>query len=159
MKKLLIALATMVSMQAFAESPLWTCAMEFDAQGKGLQVLLGKYEVQGQGTLDCYGISGDEVSIPIKITMDSKPLALRVAFGKLNAKGVTAQIALFANNPEDLLGTYLAVRAEAAVIGGVGAFVATHADFPALVLNVGLEFTHGFGVNLGIEKMKIEMAE
>lgn len=159
MKKLLIALATMVSMQAFAQSPLWTCGMEFDAEGKGLQLIVGKYEVKGQGNLSCISLAGEEVEVPIKVSIDSTPVALRVAFGALTAKGVSAEIALFANNPEDLLGNYLVARAEAAVIGGVGAFVATHADFPALVLNVGLEFTQGFGVNLGIEKMTIELAE
>ncbi|MCC7404215.1 MAG: hypothetical protein IT288_07440 [Bdellovibrionales bacterium] len=158
MKKIIMSLVAMLSVQAMAESPLWNCAMEFEAKGEGLQLILGKYEVTGTGTLDCYGLNGQELSVPIKITMDSQPVNLRVAFGELYAKGVSAEIALFANSPEDLLGEYLAVRAEAAIIGGVGAFVATHAKFPALVLHVGLEFTHGFGVNLGIERMKIEVA-
>lgn len=157
MKKLLLALMMLAGTQAFAAtSPLWTCRMGFEGEAKGLQLLVGSYNMEGTGELSCYNVLGETKTIPIKVSIKSTPLAAVIAFGAFDVYGQSADIALFAENPEDLLGKYLVAQGQAAVVGGIGSFVATHAHLPELALKISLQFLRGFGLQLGVSAMTIE---
>jgi hypothetical protein len=88
--------------------------------------------------------------------MSTKFLAPRVALGKFDVYGEAAQIGLFSNEPEDLLGTYLVAQGQGALVAGAGAMTAIHASIPHLTMQVSVQFVKGFGLNVGLTKMTLE---
>lgn len=163
MKKALFVLALLVGSSAFAQtgpaSPFWLCRLTFQGEAKGLQVLVGKFSLRSRGHLACTNIFGESEIMPVTVSFRTTPLAPVVAAGKYKVYGISKDVSLFAEEPSDLLGTWLVANGQAAVIGGLGAFAAVHARLPELSLQVSLQFLKGLGLNLGLTTMKIERAE
>jgi hypothetical protein len=161
MKSVLVAMAMVFGLgltsQAKADIPAWACNMTFKGEAKGVKLIIGKYNLDAKGSLRCVSASGVTESYPITLKAKSRFIGPQVALGKLQFVGAAANIALFTNNPQDLLGNYLLVHGQASVIRGAGVLAAAHTDIPALTVNLSLQFTKGFGVNLGLEKLAIEL--
>lgn len=159
MKSVLVVMAMVfgLGLQAQADVPAWACNMTFKGEAKGLKVIVGKYKLEAKGDLRCISASGVKESYPITLKAKSHFIGPQVAFGKMEFTGAAANVALFTNNPKDLLGNYLLVQGQASVIRGVGVLAAAHTDIPALTVNLSLQFTKGFGVNLGVEKLNIAL--
>lgn len=161
MKKVLVAIAMVFGLgltsQAKADIPAWACNMTFKGKATGVKLIVGKYRFNAAGDLRCISASGVKESYPITLKMKSKFIGPQVSLSKMELTGVATNIALFTNNPKDLLGNYLVAQGQASVIRGVGVLAAAHTDIPAITLNLSLQFTKGFGVNVGIDKLKIEL--
>ncbi len=154
-----IAALTITLAGALAQAdtaPLWVCSLNFEGKSKSVQIIVGKSEFEGAGTIRCLSVSGERVELPITVTMQSKPIAARIGLGKMKLYGEALQISLF-GTPESLLGTYLVAEARAAVVGGAGVIAAVHADNDGLAVNVSLQLIKGFGFDLGFRKMKIKL--
>lgn len=145
-----------VSAQA-SEAPAWVCHLGFKGEAHGFKVLVGNYHYHGKGDLNCVSLSGKKVHYPINIFMKAKPLSPQVAFGHMELYGQAAEISLFDTTPESIFGSYLVAQGQAAVLGGVGIISATRIEFPAIALQVSLQFAKGFGVNLGLNRMVIAL--
>ncbi len=168
MKKIMMALTMLVGMsQAHAQldtqevksAPAWICSMHFKGQATGVKFLLGFYQFNGTGELNCVSASGVHQSYPIKLTMKAKALSPQISFGHMELTGLAADISLFNTDPASLFGNYLVVQGQAAIIGGVGIITAVHTDLSSLSLSLSLQFAKGFGINLGLNKLKIELAD
>ncbi len=159
MKSVLVVMAMVfgLGLQAQADVPAWACNMTFKGQASGIKLIIGKYKLDAQGTLRCVSASGVTESYPITLKAKSHFIGPQVALGKQSFVGTAANIALFTNNPKDLLGNYAFVHGQATIIRGVGVLAAAHTDIPALTVNLSLQFTKGFGVNLGVEKLVIAL--
>ncbi|MCB0350119.1 MAG: hypothetical protein KDD38_02980 [Bdellovibrionales bacterium] len=165
MKNLTIALLSVITLMGVTakaenriEKPLWDCALTFEAEGRGLQVIIGKFKMTGEGTVSCIDIAGNTQQMKVKVTMGGKPIALNVALGHLKLAGVATGIGLAAG-PEALLGKYYVANVEASLLRGAGAHFAVRGGQEAVTLNLGLSLARGAGFQAGITKMKIEAAE
>ncbi len=166
MKKImLVTLAiagSLLSTSAFANqsataqgSPLWTCQLAFSGMAEGVQVFVGRFEIQGEGELNCISIKGETYHSNINLQMKSQPLAPQVAIGKFEVIGQSLNINLFSGEPENIFGKYLIAQAQGAVVAGAGVITGVHADLPELGLTLNLQFLKGFGINVGLSSMKI----
>ncbi|WP_413290562.1 hypothetical protein [Bdellovibrio sp. HCB337] len=140
-------------------APLWVCQMGFKGNASGFKILFGKYEFHGTGQLNCVNIIGQTVSYPINLDMKAKPLSLGVAIGKYKMYGQALEISLFNCDPDELLGKYMIAQTHATIIGGVGAFTAVKLGNPQLALEVSLQFTKGFGLDLSLNQLRISERE
>ncbi|MDD4974944.1 MAG: hypothetical protein PHY93_11370 [Bacteriovorax sp.] len=161
MKKLMLsAIVTMfMSMATQAADtliPAWACNLNFKGQAQGFQVILGKFDANAVGTLTCVSPFAEVKKIPVRINMSTKILAPRIALGKFDIYGEAAQIALFSNEPEDLLGSYIVAVGQGALVAGAGVMTAVHATIPHLTMQVSVQFVRGFGLNVGVTKMTLE---
>ena len=59
--------------------PLWDCALTFRAQGAGLQIIVGSYELQGPGEISCLDVEGNREVLPVTVTLGGEHLAARFA--------------------------------------------------------------------------------
>lgn len=153
----LAAIGTLSAPAQASEGPLWVCHLGFKGEAKGLQVIVGKFDISGKGEINCVDPIGRTQTLPVKIKMSSAPLAPRVAFGKFDVIGSSAEISLFNNDPHDMLGRYVVAQAQGAILGGVGVVTGAHVGVPDLSLQLSLQFIKGFGVNVGITTMKVEL--
>jgi hypothetical protein len=161
MKKLILSAIVTMMMSLTTQAsdaliPAWACNINFKAHAQGFQVILGKFSVKGHGVLRCVSPFEEVRTIPVRINLSTKFFAPRVALGKFDIYGETAQIGLFANEPEDLLGTYIVAQGQGALIAGAGAMTAVRATIPHLSLQVSVQFVKGFGLNAGITTMTVE---
>ncbi len=164
MKHIAVIVALVVT-GAFAQaksriSPTaWGCSMGFNGYAKGFKVIIGTYQYKGHGTLDCVSASGERVSLPITVSMRAAPLSPTISLSRMELRGVAANISLLNTYPEAILGTYGVVQGSVALVGGVGAMTAVHAELPSVTLNLSLQLARGFGLNLGINRMVIALDE
>lgn len=136
----------------------WSCQLQFEAKGRGLQVIVGKFKMTGPGTLSCENAAGETKEIPVKVTMGGKFFQPQVAAGWLSLKGVSKPIGI-SDAPESLFGTYYLANAQAAVIGGVGASAGFDVERnDNLSFGVSVQVTKGFGVAVGVERFELEAA-
>ena len=158
-KNTLAALAiTVAAGMAHANSnPAWLCNLNFSGKSKSVQVIVGHSEFSGKGTVRCISNDREELVMPIKVTMTSKPIAPRIGLGKMELYGEALQLTLTNSDPTSLLGSYLVAEGRAAVVGGVGVIAAVRAKDDNFSLNISLQVVKGFGVDLGFRKMKIEL--
>lgn len=133
----------------------WACAMNFNGTLQGLQLIVGKSELNGKGTIRCVSTARQTVEYPVLINIESKPVAANITIGKVSTYGEALEIMLTSGQPEDLFGKYYTAHANAAFFAGAGAFVATKVDVDKIRFSVALQFNHGFGLNLGLRKMTI----
>ena len=156
MKNVMIAMVVLVSGSfAMADVPAWVCAMNFTGTSKSVQIIVGKSEFKGAGTVRCVSASNERVEYPVTISMHSH-FAPRIGLGKMKLYGEALQVAI-AGNPESLLGTYLVAEGRAAIGVGAGFIAAVKADDDSVALNLSLQLVTGGGVELGFRKMKIEL--
>ena len=163
MRKSLVILAAMLSFvgltaKADVQQPIWNCALTFQADGGGLQFLVGAFKLSGPCQIRCLDIAGNHQDLDVKVTMASGPIAPNIAIGEFEMLGLASGIGV-AKGPEALLGKYLTASADVAVVVGVGANVAFHGGAEALTLNVGMNLVKGFGLQAGFNQVKIEKAK
>jgi hypothetical protein len=162
MKKSLIVLAaalTLMGLNANArvEQPLWTCALNFEANGGGLQLLLGSFKLTGPGQIRCIDIAGNQQDLDVKVTMGSNVLAPNFAIGSFDMMGMASGIGV-ARGPEALLGTYYTAGANGSAVIGVGANLALKGGREAVTINVAVNVLKGFGLQAGLNRLTIEKA-
>lgn len=159
MKKLLLTIALVLgAAQAnAATAPAWMCRLDFSGTAAGVKIVIGNYEFKGKGDLDCISATGEQAHYPVTVEMGASALSPQIAFGKLDLRGMAADIALGSQNPEDILGNYYVAQGQASVLRGVGVITAVHASLPQFALKVSLQFAKGFGINLGLNKMVIAL--
>jgi hypothetical protein len=161
MKKALLVLAMVIgTSQAHAvQAPAWACSMSFKGVARGIKILVGTYKFTGKGNLLCVSPTGQTADYPVNVTMHAAPLSPQISFGYMELFGQAVEFSLFNLQPEDVLGTYYVAQGQAAVAGGVGVITAAKVGLPQLAIQVSLQFARGLGVNLGLNKMKIELAD
>ncbi len=156
MKKVLLALAVVLSGSvAMADVPAWLCAVNFTGTSKSVQIIVGKSEFNGTGTVRCVSAGNERVELPVKITMHSH-FAPRIGLGKMELYGEALQVVV-AGNPQSLLGDYLVLEGRGAIGLGAGVIAATKLDDKSLTLSLSLQLVTGGGIELGFRKMKIEL--
>lgn len=159
MKKVILAIAMVLGVsQAHAfQAPAWACSMGFKGTAKGVKILVGSYKFSGKGNLLCVSPTGQTADYPVTVTMNAAPLSPQISLGYMQLSGQAVEFSLFNLNPEDVLGTYYIAQGQAAVAGGVGVITAAKVGLPELALQISLQFARGLGVNLGLNKMHIEL--
>ncbi|MBX3018660.1 MAG: hypothetical protein KF767_12275 [Bdellovibrionaceae bacterium] len=159
MKKFIVAAALSLigfAAQAGEARPAWVCALGFEGQARGVQILVGSFKSVAYGEIRCTDLIGGEYVQPVKVTIGAEPVALNLAIGTFDFVGGAAEISLFNNQPSDLLGNYLVVQGRAAFALGAGAFTAVRVNIPNIALNISVEVMRGLGAQVGINKMRIE---
>lgn len=153
---LLIALATAFGSVAQADvAPDWNCHLEFEAKGKGLQVIIGMFKMKGKGLVTCENEAGQIQEIPVNVKMGGKLFQAQVAAGWLTVRGVSKEIGV-EKDPSEIFGKYYVANAQAAVIGGVGATAGLDARRDDNVtLALGVQVTKGFGLAVGLQTLQI----
>jgi hypothetical protein len=157
----LFSVLTLSNAPALAENiesvqkPLWSCSLTFEADGGGVQFLLGAFKLTGPGKIRCMDIAGNHEDMDVKVTMGSGPIAPNFAIGHFELAGFATGIGV-AKGPQSLLGKYYTAGGQAAVVVGVGANIALHGGHDALNLNLGVNVLKGLGLQVGFNKVKIE---
>lgn len=134
---------------------LWACGLAFKGTSKGLKVIVGHFSTVAYGTLKCKSIKGTHYSRDVRVSIGHHWIGPTAGIGYFKLAGVSSEISLFNSSPEVILGKYLVVQGEAAIIGGVGAFTAAKVGLPQLAVNISLQLLHGLGVQVGIDKLTI----
>ena len=140
------------------KQPLFECALTFKAQGGGIQFIVGSFKLKGRGKIHCVDIAGNKQEMNVKVTMGGSPVAPNIAIGTFKVAGVASGIGV-ATGPEALLGTYYTAGGRAAFIIGAGTNLAVHGGAEALTLNLGVSLEKGVGLQVGLNRMRIEAAE
>lgn len=170
MKKLLVILAVgLTGVFAHAQEPvmstmdndihaqgrLWVCGMQFKGTAKGFKIIAGHFKSVADGVLSCTSVHGKKWTKNIRVTFGAHCLSPTVGIGYMKYYGLGGEISLFNSDPEVILGKYLAVNADAAVILGAGAFRAVKVGMPQLAVNMSVKLEKGIGVNVGIDHLYI----
>lgn len=137
------------------EAPVWDCALSFNVQGGGMKLIVGKFQLEGQGLISCMDVLGNTQDIPVYVTLGGAPVSLGFGIGKIQMAGIASGIGL-AGQPEDLLGEYMVAGVRGSLLVGGGADVALHATHRAFTLNTSIQIVSGLGVNAGIDYLTIE---
>ncbi len=140
--------------KADVQEPLWNCAMTFEAEGGGIQLLVGHFELEGPGRIVCTDIAGNTEEIPVNVRLGGTPLALKFAVGKMKVAGLATGIGI-AGSPEALLGGYVVGGVQGAVGVGAGAQLALHAAERAITLNAAVQAVGGLGLNVGFDYFEV----
>lgn len=157
LKTVAVAAIMLSGAMAQADVPAWLCNLNFNGVSKSVQIIIGKSEFNGKGTVRCVSASKEQVEFPVLVTMETKPIAPKIGLGKMHLYGEALQIALLNGAPESLLGNYLVLEGRAAVIGGVGVIAAVSANDERLAFNVSVQLIKGLGFDLGFRKMNISL--
>lgn len=157
MKKVLLVVVAVVfsGSVAIADVPAWLCALNFTGKSKSVQIIIGKSEFNGKGTIRCVSSDNERTEIPVTISMNSH-FAPRIGIGKMELYGEALQVAL-SGAPQSMLGQYLLLEGRGAIGVGAGVIAATKVDDESLQLNLSLQLVSGGGIELGFRKMKIEL--
>lgn len=158
MKSLFLALALVLGVSSQAKADRWLCNMTYKADVVAKQLIVGRYTIDGKGRLYCESSTGEKRVLPLKIAGKGSPVAARIAFAKYTVYGASANLNLTVDQPEDLLGKYRMLQVQAAVGGGVGAFVAVHGKTGA-TLQLSGNAVEGAGINLGYSVFYITQDE
>lgn len=135
-------------------APLFDCALTFQAQGGGIKIFVGKFELSGPGQISCIDIQGNTEEIPVFVRIGAKPVTPTIAIGVMKVAGVATGVGL-SSGPESLLGGYFVGGVKGALGVGAGAQVALHAANSALTLNGSLQAIAGLGLNIGIDYVEV----
>ncbi|WP_413576773.1 hypothetical protein ACLVWU_01860 [Bdellovibrio sp. HCB290] len=133
----------------------WVCGLHFKGVSKGIKIIAGKFKTTAYGTMKCTSFNGTKWSRPVKITMGAKCIGPQVGLGWLKFHGVGGEISLFNSDPDVMLGKYLAVNGDAAVIIGAGSFRAVKVGWPQLAMNMSIKLDKGLGVTVGLDHLYI----
>ncbi len=160
MKTLLTVAALTLAIGATAEAnEKWNCNMQFNAKGGGIQLIVGHFEMDGAGVLNCTSSANEQKSIPVQVKMGGNFFQPKIAFGFMKTKG-TAQIIGLEAAPETIFGKYHVLNAEAAVLAGVGANVGLELkNDHDLKFQLGLQVVKGLGLAVGVETITISAAQ
>lgn len=137
--------------EARIESPVYTCALKFQARGTDVQILVGYSKVSGHGTISCVDSIGNEQHMPVNVTFWSPAVFPRISIQpNVRVSGIASGIGVNFGGPSALLGRYLTVEAKAGVgPAGAGAAIALHGQNNAATINLSLMNVKGFGITAG----------
>lgn len=136
----------------------WSCGMAFRGVAAGVRVIVGHYNFNGTGTLNCTGANGKKVSYPIRVTMRSGLVSPGVSIGRQEIIGRAADISILHASPKVLLGNYYIAQGQGAIVRGAGVITGVKVgSSPQLTVKVSLQFTKGFGINMSLDRMKISL--
>jgi hypothetical protein len=151
----LVSVNSALAQQGRLQEPLWQCSLDFEAEGGGLQFVVGYFELNGTGHIRCADIAGNTEIIPVAVSMGGNPIALRIAAGRFKMAGLATGIGI-ATEPESLLGDYYVANGQVAIGVGGGASLGMFArQNRAITLNVGLRLLRGTGLQIGLDKFSI----
>ncbi|MGZ3727043.1 MAG: hypothetical protein ACXWQQ_14695 [Pseudobdellovibrio sp.] len=156
--KTIVAL-TITLAGAFAHAdlkPAWVCSLNFQGTTKGVQLIIGKSEFNGAGTISCVSSKEERTSLPVTVKMHSGIIAPRIGVGVMELYGEALQVPVF-GTPESLLGSYVVAEGRAALVGGAGVLAAVHAGDNGLALDVSLQLVKGIGFDIGFRQMDIAL--
>jgi hypothetical protein len=134
---------------------VWVCGMQFKGVSKGIQLIFGKFKTKAYGTLNCASIHGEKYSRKIRIDINSYGIGPTIGIGYFKMRGISSQISLFNERPEDLLGKYSTTMYGGAVGAGLGYFSAFKIGMSQLAYNVSVQLLGGIGIKVGMEKMRV----
>lgn len=159
MKNFLVLFATLLTakLAMATTSPLWTCDLNFVAQGGGVQILVGDYSIEGTGDLNCVGVAGEKSKLPIIVSMSAAPIDLNISIGSIQLMGNSTKITLYSLTPQDLLGDYSILQTNVSAGVGVGAFVGKKINVLDLTFPVSIKLLKGIGFNFGLSSMTLEV--
>jgi hypothetical protein len=162
MKKLLLAAALIlgtVSANAASKTSdqAWNCSFGFSGTSTGLKVLVGFYHFNGKGSLQCVSDQGETANYPVTIRMNALPISPAISLGVMKMNARALDFRLVGHNPQEIFGTYSLLQGQVAIVGGAGVVTAIHDSEPRFALKLALQFARGLGVNLGLNKMHIEL--
>lgn len=159
MKKFLVMAAlSLMGLAAHATEarPLWVCGLHFEGEAQGVQLILGSFRTEAVGSIDCTDGVGGTYHRDVRVTMGNRFLSPAAGIGHFELAGASAEISLFNLHPDVLLGNYVVTQGQGALIGGVGAFTAVKVRPPQVAVQVSLQVMTGWGVHVGVHRMKIE---
>jgi hypothetical protein len=145
---------TVMNTDMNAESIAWVCGMKFTGTSKGFKIIIGSFKTVAYGTLKCTSLHKNYTQ-KIKIEIGHHWIGPTAGIGWFKLAGKAATFSLLNCDPSKVLGKYLVAQGEAAIIGGVGAFTAVKVGLPQLAVDISLQLLKGFGVQVGIDKMRI----
>ena len=130
------------------------CALEFRAEGREIQILLGYSRLRGTGRIVCVQKNGPEAGkateAKMKVTMGTPVLFPRIAFSpSLVIHGRAKNIRILKGGPSVLFGDYLTLDFRAAVGGGIGAILTLEGEDNGVSIGLDLENVEGFGIAAG----------
>lgn len=137
----------------------WSCEIEFQAEGGGIQVIIGIFKMSGQGDAVCTSTTGEVRELPLAVSLGGKPLSPSLSLGALRivAHGHIADIE---GKPESIYTKYLAVGGQVSLIGGAGSdFGVDFADNNQRKLGTHLELVQGLGISVGLRVLKLQPIE
>ena len=159
LKQMTAALAVTLGLfatSAHAQEPIWTCGLNFNAAGGGVQLIIGHFELQGPGEVSCIDVAGHTETFPVTVKMGAQPIAPFAGIGMFKMSGAATGVGYLAA-PSDIIGQYLTLDGSVAVGLGVGASIAFRAaDQRALTLNVSVKTMTGLGADVGLNYFRIE---
>lgn len=135
---------------------VWACGLAFKGTSKGIKLIVGHFKTVAYGTLKCKGVPGQYYNRDVMITIGHHWIGPTVGVGYFKLAGVSSEISLLNASPDSILGKYKVAQGEAAIIGGVGAFTAVKVGLPQLAFNISLQLLKGIGVQVGIDKLRID---
>lgn len=154
---LFFAFVTIFSVTSFSVASADTCALEFTAKGRDLQILVGYSHLKGKGLIKCVDDHRRSTALPIRVTFKTPILFPRFSLSPtVTVHGVASGIQV---PPETrrgppggapaILGSYLTVNATAAVGEGAGTSLDLQGEDNQTPINLKLENIEGFGVAIG----------
>lgn len=143
------------SAQAFAQA---TCALEFQAKGTDIQILIGYSKLVGKGKITCVDASGKAENLPIKVTVGTPVFFPRISFAPLlTVNGAASGIQILKGGARVLLDKYLTVDIRAAIgHAGVAKSLALEGETNGLSFGLDLDDVDGFGLAVGATNVTLE---
>ncbi len=153
---LLMTLFTSHDAQAEAPAPAGSsdCALEFRAEGRDIQILLGYSRLRGTGRIVCVQNNGPDAGkateSEMKVSIGTPVLFPRISFApSLVVHGRAKNIRILKGGPSVLFGDYLTLDFRAAVGSGVGAMLTLEGQENGVSIALDLENVEGFGIAAG----------
>jgi hypothetical protein len=154
MKKIIFALAAIAAMGMTQQASAGTiCTLSYDVEGGGLQVLFGKYELSGPGSINCQGYA----PIPVTVTFGGAPLAPVIGAGWMRGHGATAGFGIN-SDPSALIGDYVVAGGSLALFVGLTVQGVLHGAQNGFDIGVSFTGDEGFGLELGVTTANISEA-
>jgi hypothetical protein len=140
------------------ESLAWACKLGFKGTAKGFKLIFGKFKTVAYGTLTCTSLVKKYVQ-KVKVEIGHSWIGATAGIGWFKLAGISTTFSVLNCDPSKILGKYITLQANAGIGGGVGAFTAVKIGFPQITMDIALAVLKGFGVQAGIEGMRISAVE
>lgn len=132
--------------------------MEFRAEGRDIQILLGYSRLKGTGRILCVSSADSQTTeMKMKVTIGTPVLFPRIAFApSLVVHGRAEGIRILKGGPRVLFGDYLTLDFRAAAGAGIGAMLTLEGQDSGVTIQLSLENVEGFGIAAGGTRVTFE---